>query len=106
MNLAICVLVNVSKYLDILCLEFITKGCIFHLTWVQAAFAFASCSAHPGSLDLTSVTFAAVICDAEDLCSVYVAYDPGVRVDLCIFKIVVPTPNVDDAKCTVLPFAA
>ena len=36
------------------------------LTWVQADTASAACPAHPGSLDIISMTFAAVICDADD----------------------------------------
>ena len=32
--------------------------------------------AHPGSLDIMSMTFAAGICDADDPCSVNTAYDP------------------------------
>ena len=38
--------------------------------------ASAACPAHPGSLDGMSMTFAAVICDADDPCSVNTAYDP------------------------------
>ena len=34
------------------------------------------CPAHPGSIDITSITFAAVICDADDPCSVNTAEDP------------------------------
>ena len=43
------------------------------LTWVQADTASAACPEHPGSLDMISMTFAAVICDAEDPCSVNTA---------------------------------
>ena len=32
-----------------------------------------ACPAHPGSLDMISMTFAAVICDADDPCSVNTA---------------------------------
>ena len=42
-------------------------------TWVQAKTASAACHAHPGSLDMISMTFAAVICDADDLWSVNTA---------------------------------
>ena len=38
------------------------------LTWVQADTASAACPAHPGNLDMISMTFAAVICDADDPC--------------------------------------
>ena len=33
------------------------------LTWVLADTASAACPAHPGSLDIIPITFAAVICD-------------------------------------------
>ena len=60
MILASCALVDVSKYLDILTLEFSTM----------------SVHAHPGGLEKISMSFAAVICDADDPCSVNTAYDP------------------------------
>ena len=43
------------------------------LTWVQADAATAACPAQPGSLEMISMTFAAVICDADDHCSVNTA---------------------------------
>ena len=46
------------------------------LTRVSADTASAACPAQPGSLDISSITFAAVICDADDPCSVSTAYDP------------------------------
>ena len=53
---------------------------IFHIfgassifTWVLADTASAACPAHPGNLDMISMTFAAVICDADDSCSVNTA---------------------------------
>ena len=46
------------------------------LTWVYADIASAACAAHPGSLDIISITFAAVFCDADDPYSVNTAYDP------------------------------
>ena len=45
-------------------------------TWVQADTASAACPARPGSLGVRSVTFAAVVCDADDPCSVNIAEDP------------------------------
>ena len=45
-------------------------------TWEKADTASAACPAHPGSLDTMSMTFAAVICDADDPCSVNTAEDP------------------------------
>ena len=38
------------------------------LTRVQDI-ASAACPAHPGSLAMTTITFAAVICDADEPCS-------------------------------------
>ena len=46
------------------------------LTWVQADTASAACPEHPGCLAMTSMTSAAVICDADDPCSVNTACDP------------------------------
>ena len=46
------------------------------LTWEKADSASAACPAHPGSLEIMSMTFAAVMCDADDPCSVNTAYDP------------------------------
>ena len=43
------------------------------LTWVQADTASAACPAHPGNLDMISMTLAAVIGDADDPCSVSTA---------------------------------
>ena len=39
------------------------------LTWVLEDTASAACPAQPGSLDITYITFAAVICEADDPCS-------------------------------------
>ena len=44
-------------------------------TWVQADTASDACPAHPGSLDFTSRTLAAVMFDAGP-CSVNTAYEP------------------------------
>ena len=46
------------------------------LTWVKADTASAACPAHPGSLEMMSMTFAAVICDTDDPCALNTAYDP------------------------------
>ena len=48
-------------------------GASFILTWVSADTASAACPAQLGSLDITSMTFAAVICDAGEPCSVNTA---------------------------------
>ena len=42
-------------------------------TWVLADTASAACPAQFGSLEMISMTFAAVICDADDPCSVNIA---------------------------------
>ena len=46
------------------------------LTWEYADTASAVSPAHPSSLDIMSMTFVAVIIDADDPCSVNTAYDP------------------------------
>ena len=46
------------------------------LTWMYADTACAACPAHPGSLAMTSITFAAVICDADEPCSANTAKEP------------------------------
>ena len=38
--------------------------------------ASLACPVHPGSLEITSRALAAVMCDADDLCSVNTAYEP------------------------------
>ena len=55
--------------LGILC----NLGASSFFSWVQADTASAACPAQPGSLDMISMTFAAVICDADDPCSVNTA---------------------------------
>ena len=64
----------------------------------KADTASAACPAQPGSLDLISMTFAAVICDADDPCSVKLHKIQnhlsqcrlGVHLDLCIFGALSP----------------
>ena len=73
MILAICVVVDESTCLDIPIWEFNNLGASSILTWVYADTASAACPAHPGNLDMISMTYAAVICDADDLCSVNTA---------------------------------
>ena len=68
MILAICVVVDESKSLDIPILEF--SVILEHLPFLPGS---AACPAQPGSLEMISMTFAAVICDADDLCSVNTA---------------------------------
>ena len=48
-------------------------GASFIFTWVQADAVSAACPEHPGSLDMISMTFAVIICDADDPCSVNTA---------------------------------
>ena len=67
---AIRVLVDVSIYLDILLL-----GSSI-LTWVSADTASVACPSQPGNLEMISMTFAAVIWDADDPCSVNTTDDP------------------------------
>ena len=77
MILAICASVDVSKNLDILTLEFFSNvDASSILNRVSADTASAACLEHPGSLDIISMTFAAVICDADDPCSVNTLSDP------------------------------
>ena len=45
--------------------------------WVSVDTASAACPAQSGSLALTSITFAAVIWDADEPCSSNTAYGPG-----------------------------
>ena len=71
MILAICVVVDESKCLDIYTLGIFNNfGASSIFTWVQADTASAACPSHPGSLEMTSITLAAVICDADELCTV------------------------------------
>ena len=49
---------------------------VFHFPCVKADPASPACPAHLGSLDVTSRTLAAVMCDAEDPCSVNTAHEP------------------------------
>ena len=44
-------------------------------TWAQADTASVACPAHPGSLDVMFITFAAVICEADDLRSANTAHE-------------------------------
>ena len=77
MILAICVVADESKCLDTPILEFFNNfGASSILTWVQADTASAACPENPGSLHSTSITFAAVICEADKPCSVNTAYAP------------------------------
>ena len=46
------------------------------LTRVYAHIASAPCPVLPGILAVTSITFAAVICDADEPCSVHSAQEP------------------------------
>ena len=48
-------------------------GASFICIWVLADTASAACPAQPGSLETISMTFAVVICDADDPCSVNTA---------------------------------
>ena len=77
MILAICALVDVSKYRDILTYDF-SMTLVHHpfLTCGKADTASAAWPEHPGSLDIMSMTLAAVIWDADDPCFANTAKDP------------------------------
>ena len=49
-------------------------SCIYTWEWTDAA--SAACPEHPGSLDVMSMTFSAVIQDAHGPCSVNTAHEP------------------------------
>ena len=72
--LAICVVESVSKRLDILTGIFNIDGASSIFTWVLADTASAAFPVHPGSHDTMSMTFAAVICDADDPSSAKTAW--------------------------------
>ena len=74
MILAICVVVDESKCLDIQILEFsiiCEASSIF--SWVFADTASAACPSQPDSLEMISMILAAVICNADEPCSVNTA---------------------------------
>ena len=88
------------------------------LTWVYAETASAACPAYPGCLDIMSMTYAAVICDADEPCSVNTAYDPEFSFTTSPRSTTRPLyfwncgsnseflrwqRSIHDAKCTVLP---
>ena len=74
MILATCVVVDVSRCLDALTWE--VSAMLVRLPFrLLADTASAACPAHPGSLATTSISFA-VICDADDPCSVNTAWEP------------------------------
>ena len=74
MILAICVVVDESKCLDIPIWEFsVILEHLSFFTWVLADTASAACPSQPGSLEMISMIFAAVICDADEPCSVNTA---------------------------------
>ena len=67
-------MVDESKCLDIPIFEFsIIWEHLPFFTWVLADTASAACPSQPGNLEMISMTFAAVICDADDPCSVNTA---------------------------------
>ena len=75
--LTFCALVDVSKYLDIPIWEFstIVEHLPFSLGYKQILHQLLVLRTL-GSLDMISMTFAAVICDADDPCSVNTASAP------------------------------
>ena len=74
MILAVSVVVDGSICLDILIWEF--SVILDHLPFLpvyKQILRQAACPAHPGNLEMISMTFAAVICDADDPSSVNTA---------------------------------
>ena len=120
---AICVLADVSKFLDILTLEFSTT--MVHLPfWLgcELILRLLLVLGIPVVLKEISMTFAAAICDADDPCSVNTAYDPessftvsprSTTLPLFFFfkkkkmwlnsKFLRRQMSMNDWKCTVLP---
>ena len=66
--------IHVSGHSDFGILSSVGESFIF--TWVYADIASAACPSQSGILAITSMTFAAVICDADESCSVNTAYAP------------------------------
>ena len=60
-----------SGHSDLGIISYFGASSIF--TWVSLDIGSAACLAHLGSLDMISMIFAAVIWDADDLCSVNTA---------------------------------
>ena len=74
MILAICIVEDVSKRLDIHMFRILSNlGASSNFTWVYADTASAACPSLPGNLAITSMIFAAVIWDADEPCSVKTA---------------------------------
>ena len=112
--------IGVSKYLDILIWWIFNNfGASSIFTWVQAETASAACPAHPGILDMISMTCAAVIWDADDPCSVNTACKPESSCTMSPRSTTRPfyfwncgsnseflrwQRSIDDAKWTVWPF--
>ena len=60
------------------------------LTWVLGDTASGACPAHPGSLEMMSMTFATVICDADGACSVNTAQDPESSFSMSLRRTTLP----------------
>ena len=77
MILAILCFVDESKCLDVPIRDvFNNFGASSIFTWEKADTASPASPGQPGSLDVMSMTFAAVICDADDPFSVNTADEP------------------------------
>ena len=75
--LATCVVEDVSKNLDILTLGILSNlGASSNFTWVYADTASSACPSPSSSLAMISITFVAVIRDADEPCSVKTACAP------------------------------
>ena len=63
-----------SGHSDLGIFSYLGASSIF--TWVKTDTASAACPSQPSNLEMISMTFAAVSCDADDPCSVNTALDP------------------------------
>ena len=79
-----------------------------NFTWVYADTASAACPSQAGNLAMTSITFAAVICDADEkdcigsrvvLYNRLLQYHLGARLCLGTSGIWVPAPHVWSDRC-------
>ena len=66
------------RHLDSLTLELSNKnvGASSIWTWILTETALVACPPRLGGIDVVSIIFATVICDADDPCSVNSACDP------------------------------
>ena len=65
---------------------------------MEADTASAVCRARPGSLPMTSITFAAVTCEADDPCSINNAYDPESSLTMSAYGLRALGPHTADIQ--------